>query len=178
MKRTSKVALGGVVSSLSLLFMFLTGVIPFATYALPAISGALLIIIVVEYNYKWAYLVYISVSILSVFISPEKDAAAFFIAFFGHYPITKCLLEKIKNRFVEYMLKFLTFNACVISAFTIIVFIFRMNEILSDLGTIGIYGLIIALVLINIVFIIYDIALSRVISAYIHWFRPNFLRKI
>ena len=86
MKPTGKVALGGVLAALSLTFMLLT-FFPFATYALPAIAGAVLIPFVVEVNAKSAWLVYAAVAILSLFISPDIEAKTLFISLFGYYPI-------------------------------------------------------------------------------------------
>ena len=59
-----KVALGGVISSLCIMSMFLTGVIPFLSLTLPMICGLLITIIVVEVNPSWAFMTYIAVSLL------------------------------------------------------------------------------------------------------------------
>ena len=40
---------------------------------------------------------------------------------------------------------------------------------------IGVVG---GIILLNAVFVIYDLAVSRIITAYIHWFRPKYLRKL
>ena len=42
MSKSKQIAAGGIASSLCLLLMFLTGVFPFATSALPAMAGTLL----------------------------------------------------------------------------------------------------------------------------------------
>ena len=41
-KKSTQVALGGLAAALCTLLMFLTGMIPFATYALPAAAGIVL----------------------------------------------------------------------------------------------------------------------------------------
>ena len=46
MSKSKQIAAGGIASSLCLLTIFLTGVFPFATYALPAIAGTLLVVVV------------------------------------------------------------------------------------------------------------------------------------
>ena len=97
-KRSAQVALCGMMAALCMLLMFMTGLIPFATYAIPALAGILMIVIVVETNAKWALLVYIAVSLLSIFITPDREAAMMFIAFFGHYPILKLYLERVRPR--------------------------------------------------------------------------------
>ena len=89
MKQSSKTALGGVVSALSVTLMLMTAVIPFMTYALPLLAGALLILMVIEINKRWAFIVYVAVSLLAVLVVPDKEAAVFYIAFFGYYPIIK-----------------------------------------------------------------------------------------
>ena len=44
--KTSKVALCGVIAALSVVVLFLTGVVPVATIALPAVAGCFLIAVV------------------------------------------------------------------------------------------------------------------------------------
>ena len=46
MSKSGKIALGGLLTALGVVLMFLTGLIPIGTYALPAIAGVLLIVAV------------------------------------------------------------------------------------------------------------------------------------
>ena len=75
MKQSSKTALGGIVSALSVTLMLMTGVIPFMTYALPLAAGSLLILVVIEINKRWAFVVYAAVSLMSIFVVTDKEAA-------------------------------------------------------------------------------------------------------
>ncbi len=170
--------MGGMAAALSLLFMMLTGVFPLMDYTLPALSGLMLVIIVVEINTKWAVLVYIAVSLLSLFIAPLKESAVLYIAFFGYYAIVKSYLERLRNRIVEWILKFLLFNAAIVVALVAIVYLLGMNEMLAGLGEWGVWGAVGIWLLANAVFLIYDLALTRVIGAYINWFRPRYLKKL
>ena len=56
-KKSTQVALGGLAAALCTLLMFLTGMIPFATYALPAAAGIVLVAVVVENGASTAALV-------------------------------------------------------------------------------------------------------------------------
>ena len=47
MSKSGKIALGGLLTALGVVLMFLTGLIPIGTYALPAIAGVLLIVAVI-----------------------------------------------------------------------------------------------------------------------------------
>ena len=109
-RKSYSTALGGIVASLAIVLMFFTGVFPFATYALPALAGLLMVVIVIDFDYKWALSVYAVVSILALLITPDREAAIMFIAFFGYYPTLKSIFEKLKSRVLEWILKFLVFN--------------------------------------------------------------------
>ena len=175
--KSSAVAIGGVASALCLLFMFLTGVMPFATFALPAVAGMVLIAVVVENGYKVAFCVYVAVSLLSLVMVPDREAAMMFIGFFGYYVIIKGRLDKIKSRFVRISTKLVIFNTAVICSYLIIIFVFGLTELLEADPILGKYAFLILLIPANLVFAVYDLAVKRVAIAYIYWFRPKFLRK-
>ncbi|MDF2567082.1 MAG: hypothetical protein K0R90_538 [Oscillospiraceae bacterium] len=177
MKKSYKVSIGGTVASLSLLLMFLTSIFPFANYALPAIAGLLLIVIVVEINKKYALVVYLAVSLLSVVIVPMKEPAFLYAAFFGYYAILKSVLEQLKNRAVEWTLKLLVFNVSMASVYLLMIYLFRISEVINDFNDTAKYSLVVFWIAANGVFIVYDIALSRMIGTYINWFRPKYLKK-
>lgn len=171
-------AIGGLSASLCLLLMFMTGLMPFATFALPAIAGAVLIVVVIENKASTAWIVYCAVSLLSVFIVPDKEAALMFIAFFGYYPIIKESLEKIKSKSVEYLAKFAIFNVAIISSYFIIINIIGLAEFNAEMGEFGKYGLLLFLALGNVTFLLYDFALTNLITLYIKVIRKKISRKI
>lgn len=175
MKRTGSVALCGVMSALCMVCMFLTGVIPFATYALPALAGVLLIAIVIEQGKRWAALVYVAVSLLSFILSPDLEAKLMFVCFFGYYPILKAVFEGIRRPRFALCLKLAVFNVAVIAVYFI----------LSALGGLAadefeIFGKNLPLFFLaagNLVFLLYDYALTGLVSVYVQRLRPH-LRKI
>ena len=179
MKRNAsyKVALGGIISSLCVFLMFLTGILPLFTYVLPALAGMFLMIIVVEIDKKWAFVTFAGVSILSLLIAPDKEAAVLFTLFLGHYPIIKSYIEKIKFRWLEWIVKVLTFNACILISYLIIINVFGMKDVLDGFGQFGRIGIIAVLILANITFVLYDILLTLALTDYMQKYRPKFLRK-
>lgn len=168
-----RVALGGVISSLCLLSMFLTSVAPFLYLTLPMIAGALITIIVVEVNMSWAFLTYIAVSLLSIFVTPNKEAAIIFILFFGHYPILKQKIEKISVKLLKLILKFLMFNICIVIDYQITLHLLGIDDFADDFAMFGKFGIYILWFLSNIIFIIYDNALSGCIEMYIKYLKPK-----
>lgn len=97
--------------------MFLTALLPMATFALPALAGLLMIMIVIEMGARWAWPTFAVVAILSVFFVPDKQAALLYVIFFGYYPILKALIERLKNKIVQWVLKYAVFNAAIVSAY-------------------------------------------------------------
>lgn len=176
LSNTSRTALGGIVAALSVVTMFLTAVIPTLTYALPAVAGVFLVLMVVDVGKKWALGVYAAVSILSLLILPDKEAAVMYVFFFGHYPIVKAVLEGTRlHGIVLWLVKLLVFNACVVLAYLVILYVFQLPfDELEEYGKWAAVGL---LGLGNVVFVIYDVAVSRLVTLYMLKLR-RYVRKL
>lgn len=172
-----RVALGGIVSSLCLLCMFLAGIMPMFYLILPMIAGILIMIIAEEVNLSWAWLTYIAVGILSLFITADKEASLVFIMIFGHFPIIRLHLEKIKLKLLRWLIKLAIFNACAVSFFYVTVYIFGIREMLEEMNEYGRYGAVILLVLCNIIFVLYDLNLYLMYSIYKIKFMPLLRKK-
>ncbi len=171
-RNTSKTALGGIVAALSVTLMFLTAVIPTLTYALPAAAGVLLIVMVIDVGKKWAFGVYAAVSILALLLLPDKEAAVMYVFFFGHYPILKAILEEKCRGVLLWVFKLLLFNVSVVAAYLVILYVFQIPfEEMEEYGRFAVWGL---LALGNVVFVVYDIALSRLVTVYMLKWRKAF----
>ncbi len=172
-----RVALGGIVSSLCLVTMFLSGIIPALYLVLPMIAGILMMIIAVEVNIRWALLTYIAVSLLSMIITFDKEAALIFVLFFGHYPILRFFIEKIRPRLLKTLVKFSVFNICIIAFFYITIYLFGLDQMLDEMNELGKYGAPIMLALVNVIFILYDYNLDACYSIYRKKIMPKFRRR-
>lgn len=164
LNHTVKLAFCSVITALCVAIMFLTGIIPIGTYALPALSGVLLIPVVVELGTGWAWSVYIAASLLSFFIAADKEAVLFFILFFGYYPILKAVLERINKKAVQFFLKFAVFNASAIIEFFIAANLLNVPQ--DSFFVHGVYLPWAFLIAGNVIFLIYDYALSLLIISY------------
>lgn len=172
MNNTVRLAFCSVVTALCAAVMFMTGIVPAGEYALPALSGVMMIPVVVEFGPGWGMLVYAAVSILSFFVAADKEAVLCFILFFGYYPALKAVLEKACSRVVCFILKFIIFNATMVAEFFIAVNILGLPG--DSLTFFGVYVPWAFLVLGDIVFLLYDYALSLLVVSYYR----KFSRKI
>lgn len=177
MKSSFRIAYGGIVVGLSLVCMFFTGIFPFAEYALPALAGILLTVLVIEFGMKTALVAYLAVSLLSLVVTPNKEAALLFIFFLGYYPIIKAKLEKIKPFLIEWLVKLVTFNIAVTIAYFLIINVFGMSQVMEDFEFMKM-GIWVLLGAGNIVFVVYDIAITNLIDMYNTHIKPKYLNKI
>lgn len=170
MKQSSKTAICGMIAALSVIIMMLT-VIPVMTYAAPAFAGILLMVIVIEINKKWAFGVYVAVGLLSLLLATDKEAAVMYVAFFGYYPIIKAILESKLPKLLEWITKFSIFNVAMVVSYFVLIRVFGLS--MEDMNELGKYGPIILLAMGNVVFLVFDIAITRLATLYIYkWQKP------
>jgi len=168
-KRKSKsrqIAFGGMIAAVSVVLMMLTGIIPFLTYTIPIITGLMLLIVVIEFGKRWALAVYAVVSILSILFIADKESAIIYAAFFGYYPILKPVIEKIKLRSVQWILKFVVFNAALILAYFVLIKLFGLD--MSSEHMSFKYASLLLIVLGNVLFLLYDVLFTRVVTIYLN----------
>lgn len=178
MERISyRVALGGIVSAFCLMGMFLTGIFPLLYLVLPMISGILLLIIVEEVSTQWAWVTYIAVGLLSLFVTYDKEAALIFMMFFGCYPILQKYINRIPSKIVKILVKLLFFNGSILCYFHLNVYLFGMEDLIETFAEIGKYGGIITLVCLNPFFLMYDSSLENLCLLYRMYLRPRILGK-
>ena len=172
-KSSTRIALGGMSAALCLVVMLTTALMPFATYALPALAGILLIPIALELGCRTAWVTYIAVAILSILIVPDREAALMFISFFGYYPVLKIYIDKFKSKLLRIIIKLLTFNAAMTLSYAAIIYVFGLYYLIEEFA--GGWGL--ALLIVgNIFFPIYEIAVANMYRFYIYRIRKTIFR--
>lgn len=173
LKQTSRITLSAIMASLATAFMMLS-FFPYFVYAIPALAGLFIMVVVIEIDKKWALMAYI-VSAFLVFMFADPESRFLYVFFFGYYPIAKALLEMMHKPVLEWPIKFLIFNASVISVYLIFSSFFSFS--MDEFGEFGKYGAYILLGLGNIVFVFYDIAVSRFSMFYMAVLHPK-IKKI
>lgn len=174
MKQSSKCAVGGIVAALSLVLMISVAIIPFMTYALPALAGAFIVFVVIEIDKKWAAGVYAAVAILGIFLVPEKEVAVLYLAFFGYYPILKAVIESKTGTVVGWILKILTFEITMIVSYWLMIKF--MGVTIDEMDEFGVWAIPMLLGLGTFAFIMYDIAVSKLVILYLKRWRKYFKR--
>ena len=176
-KLAYKIALGGVISALCLMFMFCSGLFPMFDYAIPTFAGFLMVIMIVETSPAWAFTTYVSVSFLAVLITPNLQCSLLFVIFMGYYPILKYFLDKLPMRILATVIKFVVFNGAVLAFYYLFQFVFMTEDMFEGMEKFGKYAGIILLAGANFFFIIYDWLVGQLTVLYVTWFRKKILRR-
>lgn len=168
MKKTpaARIAFGGVMAALALVIMNLVGLIPVATYLCPALCMIVLSVVLNLCGRRIGWAWYGAVSILSVLLAPDKEAAAIFLVL-GYYPILKPKFDRL--RFGK-LLKLLLFNIVILVTYWLLINMLGFGEISKEFAELGVIMTVITLMLGNLIFFLLDKILSR-ITAVNQWGR-------
>lgn len=153
-KRTpaGAMALGGVLAALAVVIMSMGTLIPVATYVCPMLCAILLKLVLNACGKRTAWAWYGAVSLLSVLMAPDKEAAAVFV-FIGYYPIVKPALDKRK---FPWLWKGLLFNAAILIMYWLLMHLFGLEQVAEDFEGMGIVLTLVTLALGNLVFFMLD----------------------
>ena len=165
-EKSVKSSFGGISAALSLIIMAVFGLFPSMTYAAPVICGIFIAVAVIEFNSKFAFALYLAVSVLSLAIVPNKESAVFYALFFGIYPILKGLIERKTRGAFSWVIKYIIFNIAIVAAYLICSKL--LNIPYDEIGAFGKFTLLFLWGSGNAAFLFYDIAFTRIVTLYIY----------
>jgi len=158
-KRTpaSNIALGGILAALAVVIMSMGTLIPIATYVCPMLCAIVLQLILRICGQRIAWGWYGAVSILSLLMAPDKEAAAVFLTL-GYYPILKPVFDRKKGKLLW---KLAFFNAVILVTYWLLMHLFGFDQITAEFSEMGILLTAVMLILGNITFFLLDKLLER-----------------
>ena len=154
-------------SALGVILLYVGSVIQVADLSMAVLASLLCVFAVIEYGKTAPWLVFGVTSVLSLVLLPQKTPAVVYTLFFGFYPILKERFEKF-DRVRCIVFKELVFNAA------LIVILLAMKFLFLEFADIPFMLYLIAIVLCEAVFLVYDFALTRLISLYVYKLRKRF----
>ncbi|MBR5539041.1 MAG: hypothetical protein IKU61_04000 [Clostridia bacterium] len=163
MKNTKKLALAAIMSALGTVTMYLGSVFEILDLSTAAIASMCVLLILVETGAKYAWLTFAVTGVLSMIILPVKTAGIIFIGFFGFYPMAKAFFEQKFRGWRCLMLKILLLNA------SVMLMLLALRYVMTE----ALWFEIMTLILANVVFIVYDYALTKLLCAYVFVWRKK-----
>lgn len=166
-------ALSGITAALMMAVMLMGSLLPLSTYSTPILAGLLSIPIVWELGPKMGGLVYLAVSLLSIFMAPDKEAVFLFVFLLGWYPVARPKLQHIRNKPIRWVVKVALCNLCAGLTYSFLLFVLTMPDLQAEFANWTILFLAAFLVLGNVTFVLYDILLGRLTDGYVLRLRPK-----
>ena len=160
----SSVAMGGVFAALALVLMLLGGLVPAATFVCPMLASLLLIPLLdrLPRGLCWGW--HAVTALLCVLLCPDREAA-FFFAFLGWYPIVKPKLDRLPL-LPRILIKLLIYCLAVTAVYALLILVFRLEALVQEAKEAG--KLLLGSLVLGgaAVFLLYDLALTRLTAVY------------
>lgn len=162
--KAKEITLSGILTGLTIVILYLNLLLPISTISILTLASLLIPIALIRGSMKSAILVYVSSSIIGLFILP-LNIMILYILFFGIYGIVKFYIEKINKLPLEIFIKLIFFNIILLLSF----FVFKAF-IPIEITKLPIE---IFLIIAEIVFLVFDYALTLLISFYLQRIHPK-----
>ena len=172
--RTKRVAVSGMMVALGVIILYIGSLIEVLDISMAAIASLICIITVIEYGKLYALLVFGATALLAMLLLPEKFTPSLYALLIGYYPILKEIIERMGKKsgkrgfsVLRWAVKLIFFNAAlaVVAVVAVYVLVLPESEEWMKLTM---------LLLGNAAFVLYDIALTRMISLYFFRIRRRF----
>ncbi len=169
-KSTKRLTVASMLCALCFVLMLVGSFIDVMDLSAAALSSFIVIFAVIELRGAYPTLIWAVSSLAALLLLPNKLPAIYFLMFFGWYPIVKNIFEKLPQ-ILSWILKTVSFAL----AFGIMLYVGEFF-----IGTDGNASeLTVWLVIIGTgVFVIYDIALTKIITAYMRVWRHKLRIKL
>lgn len=151
------VALGGMLAAAAVVLMCIGTILPVATYAAPVLCMMVGQAVRKLCGSRTAWAWYGVVSLLSLLLAPDKEAAAVF-AVLGYYPIIKPKLDQKKGK---WLWKGLFFNGSILLLYWILLKLLGVDQLVSEFTDLGGAMTAVLLILGNVTFFALDKVLER-----------------
>ena len=145
-------------AAVAVVIMCMGGIIPIATYVCPMLCAIQLALVLRFVGRRIAWAWYAVVAVLSLLLGPDKEAAAVFV-FLGYYPIIKPWVDRRK---VPFLWKIVIFNVSVGSMYALLIYLFRLEQVILEFREFGLVLTLITLLLGNVTLFMLDILLNRI----------------
>lgn len=165
-KRAAGVALGGVLTAVSLLLLYVAALSPSGKLGIVALAGLVPAVGVISGGLAVGFACYAATGILGVLLLPDKGCAVLYLVLLGLYPVLKSLIERLRKLVLELILKLVFFNAVLsvlVYIFSALLFPFLSQQLQNPL-LIYLVG--------NVVFLVYDFGMSKLLTYYAIRIRP------
>lgn len=157
---TKEIALGGLLAAVAVALLYVGGAAPYFGPAACIVAGVTSAVpLLRRARLRMAVLLYVAASVLGALIVPRKSVVAAYVLLAGLYPILKYLIECRVPRHIQMGVKLVYFNLILAAGGTLVAYGLFPQIVMPGFARLAVlwFGA-------NVVFMIYDVALSRLIA--------------
>lgn len=163
--RTRRLTMGAMFVALGVILLWIGAVVEVLDLSLAAIASLLTVLGVIEFGGAFPWLCWASTSVLALLLLPSKFPALLYLLFAGIYPIVKAIFER-QHYILAWILKLSFFNTGLLILIAVCTWLLKLPD--TGLGfTVAVFAVA------NLTFVLYDIALGRLILLYMFKLRPR-----
>ena len=167
-KSTKQLAMAALLTAMSVILLALGALVEVLDISMAVIASFAVILAVIELKGAYPYLIYVATAVLAVALLPIKTPAVMYALFFGYYPIIKEKIERFLPRWAGFLLKIVIFNLALLGMVWLATLLTLPDFLLPE----GLQWLWFAVC--TPVFVVYDVALTRVLTFYLVRLRKRF----
>ncbi len=167
--QTKYLTVSAMLCAVGVLILALGSLIEVLDISVAVFASLLCVYAVIEIGGAYPWVIWAVTALLALLLLPQKTPSIFYVCFAGFYPILKEKFERRKPILCR-ILKLVTFHLC-LGAIVWILWLFLPGTLeLSSVSWLaaGLYAACLAC------FLLYDVALTRLISLYLIRLRPRF----
>ena len=161
----------GILTALAVIFLLLAVLLPTGRIGCSAIAGIFPAMAVIAGGLKWGFFCWASAGILGLVLLPDKGIVLLFLSVLGLYPVIKAWIEQMRKLIPEWVCKLAYFNL----ALTALWFFFRAFLLAALPAWLDCAPLL--YLFCNVVFVLYDIGLSRLLTLFTPYLQKILRRK-
>lgn len=155
--KTKSIAVGGVMTALTLALLLIASLSPVGRLGLTALAGVVGAVTIARCGLGVGAISWIAASVLGLLLLPMKGCAVLYAAFFGPYALLKNCIERLHHNAVEWALKA---GFCLLIAS---VLFYLSAEVLDLFPDVLVSHLRIFLPVVLAAFVAYDVVFSKLI---------------
>jgi hypothetical protein len=153
-------------SAVGVVLLWFGSFVQVADISMAVVASLMAVFAVIEYSKGAPWTVFAVTSVLSLLLLPNKSPALMYTLFFGFYPILKERFEKL-GKVISWVCKLCVFNI------SLVLIAVASKLVLAESAALPVELYIIGFVIAQGVFVLYDVALTRLISFYIYRLRKR-----
>lgn len=164
-ENTHELALSGMFCALAVALLWMSGILPLATYGFPILASLALLPVREECRASYAWSCFAAAAILGLLLCADPEAALLF-CFLGYYPLLKPRFDALSSRTARLLCKLALCAVTMGVMYALLIFVLRLPAVVEELPGTAPWLLWATAAAGLLLFLIYDLLIDRLAAVY------------